>query len=150
MTNLNVKFKKILKDLEENIHNKEDLEYVKVQIFNLYNLFFEEMTKLEEMENEKTAVIASRQATMEEQIENLQDKLKCIESELYIEDDCDFSITCPYCNNEFLVENDELKDEVICPECSNVIELDWGDECDDDCGHDCSHCHHDEENDEDM
>lgn len=149
MTNLNVKFKKILKDLEENVQNKEDLEYVKVQIFNLYNLFFEEMTKLEEMANEKTAVIESRQAKMEEQIENLQNKLKGIENELYIEDDCNFSINCPYCNNEFVLENDELKDEVVCPECSNIIELDWGDECDDDCGHDCSHCHHDEE-DEDM
>ena len=34
MSNLNVKFKKILEDLEQNIQNKEDLEYIKTQIFN--------------------------------------------------------------------------------------------------------------------
>ena len=32
MSNLNVKFKKVLEDLEKNIQNKEDLEYIKIQI----------------------------------------------------------------------------------------------------------------------
>ena len=77
-------------------------------------------------------------------------EIKTMEKELYIDEDSDFSITCPYCNNEFIVECEELKDEIECPECNNIIELDWGDGCscgDDECGHDCSHCHHDEEDD---
>ena len=72
-----------------------------------------------------------------------------MEKELYLDEECDFSITCPYCNNEFIVDCDELKDEVECPECNNIIELDWGDECDghDGCDGHCSHCNHEDEED---
>lgn len=130
MSNLNVKFKKILKDLEENIKNKEDLEYIKVQIFNLYNLFFDEITKIEETTTERMKAIAGTQAVLQEKVDNLENQLKSMEKELYLDEECDFSITCPYCNNEFIVDCDELKDEVECPECNNIIELDWGDGCD--------------------
>lgn len=150
MSNLNVKFKKILEDLEQNIQNKEDLEYVKVQIFNLYNLFFDEINRIEEMTAARMETIAGTQAALQEKVENLENEMKSMEKELYIDDeDSDFFITCPYCNNEFVVECEELKDEIECPECNNIIELDWGDECDghDGCGHDCSHCNHDEDDD---
>ncbi len=153
MANFNVKFKKILADLEENIQNKEDLEYIKTQMFNLYNLFFDEMNKIEEMVATRMETIAGTQAIMQEKVESIENKVKSMEKELYIDEDCDFSITCPYCNNEFVVDSDELKDEVECPECNNVIELDWGDECNEHngcCGDDCSHCHNDNDDDEDM
>ena len=130
MANLNVKFKKILEDLEENIQNKEDLEYIKTQIFNLYNLFFDEMNKIEENAVSRMEAIACRQSNIQEKVENLENKIKSMEKELYIDEECDFSITCPYCNNEFVVDSEEIKDEVQCPECNNIIELDWGDECD--------------------
>lgn len=150
MSNLNVKFKKILEDLEQNIKNKEDLEYIKVQIFNLYNMFFDEINRIEEMTATRMETIAGSQAVLQEKVEKLESELKSMEKELYIDEDSDFSITCPYCNNEFIVECEDLKDEIECPECNNIIELDWGEECgchDDECGHDCSHCHHDEEDD---
>ena len=48
--------------------------------------------------------------------------------------------------------NDITAQEIICPECNNTIELDWGE--DDECGCSdmgcdcCSHdCHHDEDDD---
>ena len=46
---------------------------------------------------------------------------------------------------------DELKEEIECPECHNIIELDWDEE---DCGGCCSSCgicdeEDEEENDED-
>ena len=150
MSNLNAKFKKILEDLEQNIQNKEDLEYIKVQIFNLYNMFFDEINRIEENTTIRMEAIAGTQAVLQEKIEKLENEIKTMEKELYIDEDSDFSITCPYCNNEFIVECEELKDEIECPECNNIIELDWGDGCscgDDECGHDCSHCHHDEEDD---
>lgn len=151
MSNLNVKFKKILEDLEQNIQNKEDLEYIKVQIFNLYNLFFDEINRIEDMTAARMETIAGTQAALQEKVENLENEMKSMEKELYIDDeDSDFFITCPYCNNEFVVECEELKDEIECPECNNIIELDWGDECDgheSGCGHDCSHCNHDEDDD---
>lgn len=129
MNRLNIKFKKILDDLEKNIQNKEDLEYIKVQIFNLYNLFFDEITKMEEATTERMTNITGTQAILEEKVDSLENKLKAMEKELYIDEECDFSINCPYCNNEFVVDCDELKNEVECPECNNIIELDWGDEC---------------------
>ena len=153
MANLNGKFKKILEDLEKNINNKEDLEYIKVQIFNLYNIFFDEMSQREENAAERMTALAGAQAIMQEKIEKLEKDLKSIEKELFIDEDSDFAITCPYCNNEFVVECEDLKDEIECPECNNIIELDWGDEEDGHsgcCDHDCSHCNHDHDEDEDM
>ena len=153
MSNLNVKFKKVLKDLEKNIQNKEDLEYIKVQIFNLYNMFFDEVNRMEEMSATRMETLAQSQAVLQERVEKLENQLKSMEKELYIDEESDFAITCPYCNAEFVVDYDELKNEVQCPECNNIIELDWGDECEEHdgcCGHDCSHCNHDEDDEEDM
>ena len=157
MSNLNVKFKQILEDLENNIQNKEDLEYIKVQIFNLYNLFYDEIAAREEELTKRMESLAATQAAMQEKVETLENEVKSMEKELYLDEDSDFTITCPYCNNEFIVECEDLKDEVTCPECNNIIELDWGDECScgDDCDcedgecsdHNCSHCQHDEEDD---
>jgi len=153
MTNLNAQFKQILDNLETNIQNKEDLEYIKTQIFNLYNIFFEETNRIEEMAATRMETIAGTQAIMQEKVEELENKIKSMESELFVDEDYDFSITCPYCNNEFVVESEDLKDEIECPECNNIIELDWGNDCscgechEDSCEHDCSSCHHDEEDD---
>ena len=149
MSNLNVKFKKILEDLEQNIQNKEDLDYIKVQIFNLYNLFFDEINRIEDMTASRMETIAGTQAVLQEKVETLENEIKSMEKELYIDEESDFSITCPYCNNEFIVDCEELKDEIECPECNNIIELDWGDENNghNGCEHDCSHCNHDEDDD---
>ena len=150
MADLNNKFKQILSDIEENLKNKEDLEYVKTQIFKLYNMFFDEVSKIEETVATKMETISEAEAHLQEKVEKLENKLHSMEKELFIEDEeSDFSITCPYCNNEFIVDYDELKDDIKCPECDNIIELDWGDDCGEHsgCGHDCSHCNHDEEDD---
>ena len=149
MSNLNVKFKKILEDLEQNIQNKDDLDYIKVQIFNLYNLFFDEINRIEDMTASRMETIAGTQAVLQEKVETLENEIKSMEKELYIDEESDFSITCPYCNNEFIVDCEELKDEIECPECNNIIELDWGDDYEEHgcCGHDCSNCNHDEEDD---
>ncbi|MBO4815377.1 MAG: hypothetical protein J5507_00065 [Clostridia bacterium] len=153
MADLNVKFKQILSELEENIKNQEDLEFIKTEMFKLYNLFFDEMTRVEEMAYTRMETIAGSQAALEEKVENLENKLSSIEKELFIDDEeSDFSITCPYCNNEFIADYDKLKDEIVCPECNNVIELDWGDKIDEPegCNGNCSGCKLHEDEDEDM
>ena len=152
MSNLNSEFKKILKNLEENIEDKKALEAAKVEIFNLYNIFFEEVTKLEELANSRVAEIAESNSKLEEKMSKIDKRLKDIEKDIYLDEeddeDYDFSITCPYCNKEFVVEMEDLKDEVVCPECENTIELDWEHHCDDD---DCSCCdHHCHDEDDDM
>lgn len=57
-----------------------------------------------------------------------------------------------HCNNEFVADiNSEENTEIECPECHNIIELDWNEE---ECGGCCSGCDgceegHDNEHDED-
>jgi ribosomal protein S27E len=150
MADLNTDIKLILKDLEENLKNKQDFEYVKLKILNLYSLFIEEIDKKEETMNKKIKILTQTQNTVEQKLKYLENHLNNIEKDLYIEDeeDSDFSITCPYCNNEFVVSNDDLTDEIECPECNNIIELDWGeDEGCNGCKGNCNHCNNDDDDD---
>ena len=153
MSNLNSEFKNILETLENNMKNKDDLELVKVQMFNLYNLFFDEITNLEHLANSRIAELTERQVVIEETLKGMQKDIKNIAVDIYGEEEeedgeYEFTIACPYCSKEFTLNVDELEDEVTCPECNEVIELDWGHECDEgncsSCGH---HCHHDEDDD---
>ena len=165
MSNFNAEFKKILKNLEDNIKDAEALEAAKVEMFNLYNLFFDEITNLEQTLNTKIVAIAESQLHVEEQIKAINKSMKNIEKDIYMDEDMDededydVEIRCPYCDKTFIATMDELSGEdITCPECKNTIELDWGEECgcgcdceDEDCDC-CSHgdhgCHcHDEEDD---
>ena len=46
MANLKKKFNAIIADLEKNIKNKEDLEYIKSQVYNISLLFLDEIDRL--------------------------------------------------------------------------------------------------------
>ena len=96
----------------------------------------------------------------EEEIKAMNKSIKNIEKDIYMDDeeddeDCDVEIKCPYCNETFTAQmNDLTAAEIVCPECNNTIELDWGED-EDGCGEGgcdcCSHgCHHDEDEDDDM
>ena len=126
MANINTKFKKILSELEENIKDEQELEYVKAQMFNLYNILFEEVNKIEELANEKIAAILEIQVQMEAKVNKLEQDLTEIQKDIYEGEDSEIAIVCPYCNNEFVLELEELREEIECPECNNIIELDWG------------------------
>ena len=92
------------------------------------------------------------------EIETEMNKLKTIvdhiEKDIYDEDGFDFEIVCPYCNYEFVIDVDDNKTEVQCPECKNIIELDWnGGEDEEGCNgscHGCSGCDDVEDEDDDM
>ena len=155
MSNFNMEFKKILKNLEENIKDEKALEAAKVEMFNLYNLFFDEVTNLEQAMTDRITAIAESQLHVEDEIKILGKSIKNIEKDIYMDEDMDdedgeVEVRCPYCNKTFTAEMSELEGtEIICPECNNTIELDWGDECGEDGCDCCDHdCHHDE--DEDM
>ena len=151
MSNLNSNFKKIIQDLESNIKDKETLEYVKVQIFKMYNLFLDEIYKMEERTTLNFSEILKRQEQLEKKVIKLETNISNIEKDIYINDEDELNIICPYCNNEFIIDSEEINDEIQCPECKNILVLDWKDSCDGDCNceeHDCNHCKHEE--DEDM
>lgn len=145
MANFNSEFKKILKNLEENITDKESLEIAKVEMFNLYNLFFDEITNLEQSINTRMAEVAQTQLNLEEKLKEVAKSVKNIEKDIYMDDeidneDYDLEIKCPYCNETFTAQmNDLTSSEIVCPECNNTIELDWGtDDCE--CGDGCDCC----------
>lgn len=59
-------------------------------------------------------------------------------------DDFEFEIVCPYCDEEFTISLDLLDDEISeikCPKCNNVIELDWNQEDEEGCSGHCGGCH---------
>lgn len=145
MANLNSEFKKILENLANNIQDKENLEAARVEMFNMYNIFFDAYTELEEVANSRIAELAQIQLETIEELKAIKKSLKNIEKDIYIEDeeeeDCDIEIKCPYCNKTFVSTMDEVSgEEIVCPECNNTIELDWGQDCD--CGDDCDCCSH--------
>lgn len=159
MGNLKKKLNEILADIDQNIKNKDDLEYIKSQIYNISILFLDEIDKIAEMNLGRLNVMLEREKELSRKMSNLEKVIENIEREMYISSDCDFEIICPYCNEEFYEDFSEgVKSEVRCPKCDNIIELDWHEE--DECG--CGHCHHhheeddedeeefDDENDDDM
>ena len=98
--------------------------------------------------------LKENQKIMTNKIEKMQQVIDHIESDIYSDEGFDFEIVCPYCEHEFVID----KNEVECPECKNVIELDWTgdlyDDEDDGCSGHCCGCSgcgdsSDEENEDD-
>lgn len=138
MANLKKKFNEILEDLEKNIKNKEDLDYIKSQVYNISLLFLDEVDKLTELSFDRLNVMIDREKELSKKIANMEKIISNLEREVFIPQECDFEIVCPYCNSEFVQDLAKgIEDEVRCPECGNMIEIDWHEteEC---CGHDCS------------
>ena len=102
--------------------------------------------------------LKENQKVMTNKIEKMQKVIDHIESDIYSDEGFDFEIVCPYCEHEFVIDANEDKNEVECPECKNVIELDWTgdlyDDEDDGCSGHCCGCSgcgdsSDEENEDD-
>ena len=155
MSNLKKRFNLIIEELEQNIKNKEDLEYIKSQIYNIAIIFLDELDKLVELNFNRLNVMIDREKELAGKISKMEKILSEIEKEVYApeDNDCDFEIICPYCNTEFIVDLESgMENEVKCPDCGNSIELDWhDDEC---CGHshcgECDDCMEDEDREEDF
>lgn len=142
MSEPNKKFQKILDDLKEHIKDEQELQYVNKKFVEASILFLEMIDEISENFESRLHELEEQQVFVEGKIKRMQEVVNNIENDIY-EEDYNFDIMCPYCNNEFsaTVENDSQK-EVQCPECSNIIELDWGDECSDThCGCGCEHDH---------
>lgn len=119
---LNKKFKEVIKNLEQNMTNKEDLTYSKAQITELAMVFLDELERLESSYKEKIEKCESR-------LDSLENSIDRMENDFFDEDydDADLEhIKCPYCNTNFFIEFDDTKKEIKCPDCKNIIELDWG------------------------
>ena len=119
---LNKRFKEVIKNLEQNITDREDLAYSKSQITELAMTFIDELDRIENSYKLKIEACEIR-------INSLEESINRLENDLFDEDydDTDLEhIKCPYCNTNFFIEFDDTKKEVKCPDCKNIIELDWG------------------------
>lgn len=154
MEELQKKIRTVLNEIEQQLKSQEDVEFAKTKVLELYEMFADELEKIQESCSNKIDIIAAKYSLLETKMEEVENAIDRIKEDIYIEDkeEYDLDIVCPYCDAEFTIDtSDKLKNIVECPECKNVIELDWND--DEDCGHDCSGCHHDcdhEDEDEDM
>lgn len=143
MSELSQRFNAIISDIEKNLKNKEDVEYVKAQITNVAVLFMDTIDVLTQINEQKIQKIEQKQEELDKKLSKVDTIVNGIEKDIYEEDDnsYDFEIVCPYCNHEFVADIDSTgKDEVQCPECKNIIELDWNME-EEACTGDCSCCH---------
>ena len=85
--------------------------------------------------------LKENQKLMTNKLEKMQQVIDHIESDIYSDEGFDFEIVCPYCEHEFVIDANVDKNEVECPECKNVIELDWTGDLYDDEEDGCSgHC----------
>lgn len=158
MRKLKNEYKSFLDDIEKNIKDKEDLVYIRGRFASFVDVVLEEMDYVLEYKQEEMDKIEETQNELSSKIGQMQQVIDNIEKDIYVEDGFDFEIVCPYCNYEFIIDVDEDKTEVECPECQNVIELDWsgeteeGAESQNGCSGSCSGCHgcEEEDNDDDM
>ncbi len=156
MGSIKNEYKSFLDDIEKNIKNKEDLEYIKKRLSSFVDVIVEKVDDIANYRKEEIEQLEQRQNEIEEKMSKMQGIIDNIEKDIYSEEGFDFEIVCPYCENEFIIDVDEDKTEVECPECNNVIELDWTGNVDDEPEHDgcngsCHGCHGcGEDEDDDM
>ena len=131
MVSIKNEYKSFLDDIEKNIKNKEDLEYIKKRFADFLDVVLEKMDYILDYKEEEMNKLEEKQNQIEAEMAKMQKIIDNIENDIYSEDGYDFEITCPYCNYEFIIDVDETKTEVQCPECKNMIELDWNEGEDD-------------------
>lgn len=152
MSKLQDNFNAIIAKIEERIQDPEELDFIKQQIADISMLYIDELNKVMDLSERRVNQVYENQKILEKKIAEVEKGMATIEKELFVEDEYDFEIVCPYCNHEFVSDIDSKLKEVECPECHNIIELDWNQEDEHDCaGHcgSCGGCGHEEEEVED-
>jgi len=112
------KYSEILSRLEESIDDKRDFNLAKSALSDLAICFIDELTKQNEIYNVKISNFEARLSELEKKLE----EDNSFKNEITLTE----TINCPYCGFEFGVEYDDTKTETTCPNCNNLIELDWG------------------------
>ena len=125
---LSDEMKSFLKDIKENIKNPEDLDYVLLRTEKLFDVVLKQVEEIANYKEEEMNKLQERQKEQHEKIIEMEEKMKQISMDMYDEEYGEFEIICPYCNFNFAADIDENIVEIECPECNNIIELDWNEE----------------------
>ena len=103
---------------------KNNLELAKSLFAELGLAYIDEVSKMSETYNSKIIELEERVSSLEEAIRIDFDDENELDEDMQV--NISENIKCPYCGADFLVEYDETNHETLCPECNNLIELDWG------------------------
>ena len=106
-------YKSFLDDIEKNVKNKEDLEYVKKRFASFLDIVLDQIDYVMDYKKDEIAKLENTQNQLVSQINQMQEVIDHIEKDIYSEDGFDFEIVCPYCNYEFIIDVDENKTEDI-------------------------------------
>jgi len=139
MSELKDNYKKIIEEIETHFQNENDVIFVKDKINEVTTLFMDILDRLTYITNSRIEEFEEKQNQLEDKIEDVKQTVTGIENDIYEDEEMyEFEIICPYCNYEFVTDiNSENNTEIECPECKNIIELDW-EEDDDTQTHCCS------------
>ena len=143
MSKFKNEYKSFLDDIEKNIKNPDDLNYIKERFAKFMDVVIEKMDQVLDFKNQGLDHLLEMQKGLENRMDKMQRIIDNIEKDIYSDEGFDFEIICPYCNYEFIADVDENKTEIECPECKNMIELDWSGDPEDDmdsCSGNCSGC----------
>ena len=143
MSKFKHEYKSFLDDIEKNIKNLDDLNYIKERFAKFMDVVIEKMDQVLDFKNQELDHLLEMQKGLENRMDKMQRIIDNIEKDIYSDEGFDFEIICPYCNYEFIADVDENKTEIECPECKNMIELDWSGDTEDDmdsCSGNCSGC----------
>ena len=150
MSEIGIEYKKIMEEIENAISNEKEKQFVKTKMAELSISFVDIIDRITKATDMKIKEMEKAQSAIEHKISNIETIVDNIEGDIYEDDeqdeDYEFEVVCPYCNYEFSVDMDNIeKDEIECPECHNIIELDWSGDPEDDhiggCNGGCSSCH---------
>ena len=127
MSKLDETYRKIIETLEKNIKDEAELNNAKEQIDNIVKDVIENYDNIFNKYDEKIDYLKKLQNDSERRIDDLEKRIKYFEKLLEMED-YDIFVTCPYCGFEFQTEYDENIEEIPCPECGRLIDIDWSDD----------------------
>lgn len=127
MADVSNQFKNIIKQIDDKFPNLEERMFVKEKLTDITIMYLDIIDRLSNIAEMRLNEIEKKQKEIESKMSNMHDTVEEMEHDIYSDNAFDFEIVCPYCNHEFIADIDvEEKTEIECPECQNIIELDWG------------------------
>ena len=145
MSELSNRYQQIMKDLQANIKDEKDKEFAIGKFQELSMMFMDVIDRLTYLTDLRIKEVEEQQKEIDGRMAKIQKAVDGIENDIYEEEEAyEFEIVCPYCNHEFATDiSSDANTEIECPECHNMIELDWNGDDEDEYAHNCSGCGHD-------
>ena len=124
MSNFGEQYRRIIETLENTIKDEKKLNLAKEQLGTMVQSIVDDCNLMIDKYDEKIAFIEETNSKNEEKLKELERKINDFEKMIELEE-YDIFITCPYCGFEFQTEYDDEIKEIPCPECQEIIEIDW-------------------------